>query len=199
MGEAEKFHYIYSCDLDINVQLKIGSLEGKREQKSYKAVLEDPMLKFSGLYQETCSDLYVTCQVFAEGKPLALPVRTSYKAFSTRWNWNEWLKLPVKYPDLPRNAQVALTIWDVYGPGKAVPVGGTTVSLFGKYGMFRQGMHDLKVWPNVEADGSEPTKTPGRTSSTLSEDQMSRLAKVKKNSWNRWKALSDACCSRNAL
>lgn len=46
--------------------------------------------------------------------------------------------------------------------------------------MFRQGMHDLKVWPNVEADGSEPTKTPGRTSSTLSEDQMSRLAKVKK-------------------
>ncbi|XP_023959415.1 phosphatidylinositol 3-kinase catalytic subunit type 3 isoform X1 [Trachemys scripta elegans] len=177
MGEAEKFYYVYSCDLDINVQLKIGSLEGKREQKSYKAVLEDPMLKFSGLYQETCSDLYVTCQVFAEGKPLALPVRTSYKAFSTRWNWNEWLKLPVKYPDLPRNAQVALTIWDVYGPGKAVPVGGTTVSLFGKYGMFRQGMHDLKVWPNVEADGSEPTKTPGRTSSTLSEDQMSRLAK----------------------
>ncbi|XP_027432532.1 phosphatidylinositol 3-kinase catalytic subunit type 3 isoform X2 [Zalophus californianus] len=180
MGEAEKFHYIYSCDLDINVQLKIGSLEGKREQKSYKAVLEDPMLKFSGLYQETCSDLYVTCQVFAEGKPLALPVRTSYKAFSTRWNWNEWLKLPVKYPDLPRNAQVALTVWDVYGPGKAVPVGGTTVSLFGKYGMFRQGMHDLKVWPNVEADGSEPTKTPGRTSSTLSEDQMSRLAKLTK-------------------
>ncbi|XP_063133637.1 phosphatidylinositol 3-kinase catalytic subunit type 3 isoform X3 [Rattus norvegicus] len=180
MGEAEKFHYIYSCDLDINVQLKIGSLEGKREQKSYKAVLEDPMLKFSGLYQETCSDLYVTCQVFAEGKPLALPVRTSYKPFSTRWNWNEWLKLPVKYPDLPRNAQVALTIWDVYGPGRAVPVGGTTVSLFGKYGMFRQGMHDLKVWPNVEADGSEPTRTPGRTSSTLSEDQMSRLAKLTK-------------------
>uniref|UniRef100_A0A803W1G3 Phosphatidylinositol 3-kinase catalytic subunit type 3 n=1 Tax=Ficedula albicollis TaxID=59894 RepID=A0A803W1G3_FICAL len=158
-----------------------GSLEGKREQKSYKALLEDPMLKFSGLYQETCSDLYVTCQVFAEGKPLALPVRTSYKAFSTRWNWNEWLKLPVKYPDLPRNAQVALTIWDVYGPGKAVPVGGTTVSLFGKYGMFRQGMHDLKVWPNVEADGSEPTKTPGRTSSTVSEDQMSRLAKLTKS------------------
>uniref|UniRef100_A0A2K6GM54 Phosphatidylinositol 3-kinase catalytic subunit type 3 n=2 Tax=Propithecus coquereli TaxID=379532 RepID=A0A2K6GM54_PROCO len=143
MGEAEKFHYIYSCDLDINVQLKIGSLEGKREQKSYKAVLEDPMLKFSGLYQETCSDLYVTCQVFAEGKPLALPVRTSYKAFSTRWK----------------------------------PLG---FSLPFLHGMFRQGMHDLKVWPNVEADGSEPTKTPGRTSSTLSEDQMSRLAKLTK-------------------
>ncbi|XP_078252184.1 phosphatidylinositol 3-kinase catalytic subunit type 3 [Rhinoraja longicauda] len=181
MGDTEKFCHVYSCDLDINVQLRCdGSLEGKREQKSYKALLEDPLLKFSGLYQESCSDLYVTGQVFAEGKPLALPVRTSYKAFSTRWNWNEWLKLPVKYPDLPRSAQVALTIWDVYGPGKAVPIGGTTVTLFGKYGMFRQGMHDLKVWPNVEADGSEPTKTAGRTTSNVSEDQMSRLAKLTK-------------------
>uniref|UniRef100_A0A8C5LV57 Phosphatidylinositol 3-kinase catalytic subunit type 3 n=1 Tax=Leptobrachium leishanense TaxID=445787 RepID=A0A8C5LV57_9ANUR len=177
MAEADKFNYVYSWELNVAVELKIGSLEGKREPKSYRAVLEDPMLRFSGLYQDQCSDLYVTCQVFADGKPLALPVRTSYKAFSTRWNWNEWLTLPVKYPDLPRNAQVALTIWDIYGPGKSVPVGGTTVSLFGKYGMFRQGMHDLKVWPNVEADGSEPTTTPGRTSSSASEDQMSRLAK----------------------
>lgn len=68
-----------------------GSLEGKREQKSYKSLLEDPMLRFSGLYQESCSDLYVTCQVFAEGKPLALPVRTSYKAFSTRWKWVHYI------------------------------------------------------------------------------------------------------------
>uniref|UniRef100_A0A8C9BC11 C2 PI3K-type domain-containing protein n=1 Tax=Phocoena sinus TaxID=42100 RepID=A0A8C9BC11_PHOSS len=166
MGEAEKFHCVYRRDLDISVQFNTGSLEGKREQKSYKAVLEHPVWKFSGLYQKTCSDLYVTCQVFAEGKPLALPVRPSYKAFSMRWNWNEWLNLPVKYPDWPRNAQVA------------VSVGGPTVSRFGKYGMFCQGMHDLKVWPNVEADGSEPTKTAGRTSSALSEHQVSSLAKL---------------------
>lgn len=49
-------------------------------------------------------------------------------------SWNEWLRLPVKYPDLPQSAQVALTVWDIYGPGRAVPVGGTTVTLFGKYG-----------------------------------------------------------------
>uniref|UniRef100_A0A3Q3JRV4 Phosphatidylinositol 3-kinase catalytic subunit type 3 n=1 Tax=Monopterus albus TaxID=43700 RepID=A0A3Q3JRV4_MONAL len=174
--DTDKFNYVYSCDLDINVQLKIGSLEGKREQKSYKVLLEDPMLRFSGLYQDNCSDLYVTCQVFAEGKPLALPVRTSYKAFSTPGG----LGLPVKYPDLPQSAQVALTVWDIYGPGRAVPVGGTTVTLFGKYGMFRQGMHDLKVWPGVEGDGGEPTTTPGRTSSSLAEDQMGRLAKLTK-------------------
>lgn len=45
--------------------------------------------------------------------------------------------------------------------------------------MFRQGMHDLKVWPGVEGDGGENTMTPGRTSSTLAEDQMGRLAKVR--------------------
>lgn len=44
--------------------------------------------------------------------------------------------------------------------------------------MFRQGMHDLKVWPGVEGDGADPTATPGRTSSNLTEDQMGRLAKV---------------------
>lgn len=40
----------------------------------------------------------------------------------------------------------------------------------------RQGMHDLKVWPNIEADGSRPTTTPGKTSGK--EDEMGRLAKV---------------------
>ena len=28
-----------------------------------------------------------------------------------------------------------MTVYDIYGPGKAVPVGGTTVSLFGKRGL----------------------------------------------------------------
>ena len=37
-------------------------------------------------------------------------------------------------------------------------------------------MHDLKVWPGVEADGQHCTSTPGK--STAGEDQMSRLAKV---------------------
>ena len=43
----------------------------------------------------------------------------------------------------------------------------------------RRGMHDLKVWPGVEADGGKPTSTPGK--STTGEDQMSRLAKVLSN------------------
>ena len=37
-------------------------------------------------------------------------------------------------------------------------------------------MHDLHVWPDVEADGGHPSQTPGKTSDP--EDKMSSLAKV---------------------
>lgn len=54
------------------------------------------------------------------------------------YSWNEWVTLPVMFSDLPRNAQLALTIYDTVGPAKIQPVGGTTISLFGKHGVFRQ-------------------------------------------------------------
>ncbi len=43
--------------------------------------------------------------------------------------------------------------------------------------MLRQGIDDLRVWPGVEADGSEQTKTPGKQGSS-SDDIMDKLAKV---------------------
>ncbi|XP_071166399.1 phosphatidylinositol 3-kinase catalytic subunit type 3-like isoform X3 [Mytilus edulis] len=175
---TDRFNYVYSCDLDVNVQIKIGTLEGERQRPSYQELLNDPMLKFSGAYQEGHSDLYVTCRIYSDGRPLSLAVSTSYKAFSTRWNWNEWITLPLKFSDLPRNAMMAMTIWDIYGTNKAIPVGGTAISLFGKRGTFRKGMIDLKVWPNVEADPQNHSTTPGKTKDT--NDQMSRLAKLSK-------------------
>lgn len=62
-----------------------GTLDGSRERQQYDKLLEDPMLKFSGLHQQEKADLMVVCQVFADGEPLALSVSTSYKAFSVRW------------------------------------------------------------------------------------------------------------------
>lgn len=47
-------------------------------------------------------------------------------------SWNEWLTFPIKYADLPASAQCAITVWDTIGPRKVVPVGGTTLRLFGK-------------------------------------------------------------------
>ncbi|XP_076350143.1 phosphatidylinositol 3-kinase 59F isoform X2 [Tachypleus tridentatus] len=177
-----KFNYIHSCDLAVSFRIKIGTLEGRRDRPSYQALIDDPLLKYSGMYEEKCSDMYVMCQVFTDGKPLSLPVQTSYKPFTTRWNWNEWLALPVKFSDLPRDALLACTVWDVYGPRKAVPVGGTTVSLFGKHGALRQGIHDLRLWPADQADGSTQTSTPGKSFS--SKERMNRLAKLSKKHRN---------------
>ncbi|CAK1581330.1 unnamed protein product [Parnassius mnemosyne] len=175
----DKFYYVYSSSLDYKVEIKIGTLEGKRTKPEYDKLLSDPMLKFSGLYQEGCSDLYVTCQVLCDGLPLALPVTTSYKAFTNRWNWNEWITLPVFFSDLPRNAILALTIYDCAGPGKVMIVGGTTISLFGKHGMLRQGMFDLRVWPGVEGSEKTPGKAPDR-----GKEQMQKLAKLAKKHRN---------------
>ncbi|XP_055931311.1 phosphatidylinositol 3-kinase catalytic subunit type 3-like [Argiope bruennichi] len=179
---SQTFNYVYSCNMNCNFKIKIGTLEGQPPKPSYKALIENPMLKFSGLCQDKCSDLYVTCEVFADNQPLAFPVQTSYKAFTTRWNWNEWLTLPVKFCELPRNALLALTVWDILEPNVSVAVGGATVSIFGKYGALRQGMHDLRLWNGVEADGSLNTKTPGKID--CSKEQMSKLSKLTKRHRN---------------
>lgn len=64
---------------------------------------------------------------------------SKYLSFS----WNEWVTLPVQYNDLPRTAQLALTIYDCAGPNRLIPVGGTTISFYSKHGLFRQVFIDF--------------------------------------------------------
>ena len=157
-----------------------GTLEGKREKKDIKAVLDNPLLQFSGLYQSEYSDLYVVCEVYANGHPICMPTRTAYKAFTTRWNWNEWIELPLRYKDLPRNAMLGFTIYDILGPRKEVAVGGTTIFLFGEHGCLRKGFRDLRVWNDKEADCSILNTTPGEPLAGKEGSEMSRLTKLVK-------------------
>ena len=71
-----------------------------------------------------------------------------YKHFTKRWEWNEWVKLPVKYSDLPRTARLAVTGYDCCGGSdkRQVAVGSTTVTMFTKNGTLRQGPADLRIW-----------------------------------------------------
>lgn len=182
---SDKFFYVYSSSLDTRIQVKIGTLEGKRHRPEYDELLLDPLLKYSGLYESggIRGDLAASLQVWAGGRPLALPVHTAYKHFTTRWNWNQWVYLPLSYTDLPRDAQLCITLYDCAGPGRQIPVGGTTISLFGKHGVYRQGMLDLRVWPGIEADGNIPTSTPGKARDH-GKEQMQRLAKLVKKHRN---------------
>lgn len=58
--------------------------------------------------------------------------------FSFDFSWNEWVTLPHLFNELPRTAMLAITILDCAGAGQMTVIGGTTISLFGKNGVFRQ-------------------------------------------------------------
>uniref|UniRef100_H2YNJ4 Phosphatidylinositol 3-kinase catalytic subunit type 3 n=1 Tax=Ciona savignyi TaxID=51511 RepID=H2YNJ4_CIOSA len=182
-----RFHYVYSCDLDVNITIKICSLEGSRPKRKFQELLDDPYLKFSDsgeIEQEQDSHMYATVQIFDDNNPICLPVQTAYRHYTTSagrslHSWNEWLRLPVRFSELPRHAVATVTVWDTHGPGKALPVGGSTIPLFGKYGTFKKGRHDICIWPDVVADGRTPTSTPYKAPPHASK-QMTRLAKLTK-------------------
>lgn len=183
-----RFQYIYSCEVNLNVYIKLCSLEGQRQITNYKDLLEDPVRALGTLNDDDDDeggkdggDMYATAQIFSEGEPICLPVQTKYKYSNsnTLHSWNEWIKLPLRYMDLPRDSLLAITIWAIVGPNKSEPVGGSTISLFGKHGTLRQGMLDLCVWPDVKASGKEPTSTPYKAPCKEGH-QMPRLSKLKK-------------------
>ena len=173
--EISNFHYIHSCDLKSNVKIKISNLVGKLAQPDYERVIENPILRFAGRNQSRVPDLLVSAVVRAGDTGLHIPVTTAYKNFTTRWEWNQWLTLPIKFCDLPEDSLLCLTIWDCNGPGEREAIGGTSVSLFGRKGLFRSGQMDLVVWPGV-AGGEE---SPGKLRDT-DKEQYHRLAKLSK-------------------
>lgn len=179
MKTLEDYLYcVYSSSLDLKVQVKIGSLKGVHPVPEYDQILADPMIKFSGLHEKTSADLMVECQVFSNGRPISLPVYTAHKAspFTTRC---DWITLPLKYSDLPRDALLAITLYDCVGAAAMKPVGGTTISFFSKHGVFRQGMIDLRVWLDCVADGSNQSITPGKACHD-GKKQIIKLAKLAK-------------------
>ncbi|KAG8929907.1 Phosphatidylinositol (PI) 3-kinase [Tulasnella sp. 418] len=171
------FTFARLSDINLQVTFRISQLEGIRKPRPYSELLEKPELRFAGVQSEGLSDIYVTCQLVADNKPLTIPYRTSFKAFNNTYTWNEWITFPIKYCDLPLNSQITFTVWDIENPRTAVPVGGTTFRLFGKKWTLRRGKHRLLLWPGQEADGSVETRTPSKIGL---KDEMGRLEKLVK-------------------
>lgn len=111
-------------------------------------------------------ELYVTAQIWADSKPLTVPVQTAYKSFKNVRLWNEWLRLPVTYANLPLSAQLAITVWDL-SPAEvtdtnlhAVPFGGTTIPLFDRDNTLQTGRQRCRIHRFQAADGLANTTTP---------------------------------------
>ena len=67
----------------------------------------------------------------------------------------------MRISDLPRNSLLAITVWDLNTRDHDVPVAGSTISLFDRYGEFRQGQYEIRMWPNKMANCNLNTSTPG--------------------------------------
>lgn len=99
-------------------------------------------------------DLFVTCQLFADGEPLCLPEGTSRHGLVGRPAWNEWLTLPITVDALPQSTVAIFTVWDV-GP---VALGSTTIPVFSETsGKLRKGRKKMLLWLNQAGDPSDGT------------------------------------------
>jgi phosphatidylinositol 3-kinase len=93
-------------------------------------------------------------------------VTTKYKVFKNSRSWNEWLTLPTSYANLPQDAQLAITVWDLSPDGgprsvlHRVPFGGTTIPLFDEDNTLLTGKQRCTIYRNRAADGMSSTKTP---------------------------------------
>ena len=105
-------------------------------------------------------------QLWADSKPLTVPVQTAYRAFTKSRTWNEWLELPINISDLPLSSQLAITVWDLSpaggegARGHAIPFGGTTVPLFDNDNTLQKGRQKCKIYRHKAADGLSSSKTP---------------------------------------
>lgn len=137
-------------------------------------------------------------QLWADSKPLTVPVQTAYRAFTKARTWNEWLELPISISDLPLSSQLAITVWDLSpaggegAQGHAIPFGGTTVPLFDNDSTLQKGRQKCKIYRHKAADGFSSSRTPAvppprrnrgtgagtRHSLTHDEEELERLEKL---------------------
>ena len=70
-GRDESYYYVYSCDLNQRVKIRIGSLEGNVPEKDFEELLNDPIAPFR---REQL--VLISAEVYSDGVSVALPVHT---------------------------------------------------------------------------------------------------------------------------
>ncbi|APA11136.1 hypothetical protein sscle_07g059060 [Sclerotinia sclerotiorum 1980 UF-70] len=162
----EPFSFATSEALEIPVNIRIVNLEGEQTPIPFSTLIKRPDLRHIGSNVSSHSDLYVTVQLWADSKPLTVPVQTAYKPFKNERKWNEWLTLPINCSTIPLSSQLAITVWDLSptggdgAQGHAVPFGGTTLRLFDKENQLQKGRQKCFLHRRKAADGLDSSSTP---------------------------------------
>ncbi|KAJ1031605.1 hypothetical protein NDA13_001996 [Ustilago tritici] len=174
--DRDFYSFVRLSDLDLNLTFRISSLQGTLDRISRTQLLEKPEARHWGAQHSRFPDLIVECRLFSDNKPLSVPVKTAYKPFRNKHQWNEWITLPYKLCDLPLGAQLTFTIYDVASSNTTRVIGGTTLPLFSKKGTLKSAQYRLFVWKGVKGDGSVETATPSKVGEM--KDEMGRLEKL---------------------
>ena len=97
-ADRANFVFVHSCDLEAHIRVKVGTLEGSLKRLTYEDLLADPVVKYSGRNSAKCPDLMLEAYVAHDddGRAMHVPVTTAYKHFDVRFEWNEWLKFPIR-------------------------------------------------------------------------------------------------------
>ena len=111
--------------------------------------------------------MFVECTLCGnDGTVLCDPIRTQYKPLPRMHAWNQWLAFPVKYRELPSDAFLCITVWDVFSPTTKTPIGGVAVPLVNHMGKLKTGKQQVQLWAHREADMDARTyalsSTPGQ-------------------------------------
>ncbi|EPQ26286.1 uncharacterized protein PFL1_06221 [Pseudozyma flocculosa PF-1] len=174
--DRDFYSFARITDLNLNLTFRISSLQGSLPRLSRLEQLHRPHARNWGVHRADYPDLYVECRLYSDNKPLSLPVKTAYRHFRNNHVWSEWITLPYKLSDLPLNAQLAFTVYDVAASATTRVVGGTTFRLFSKKGTLKKAQQRLYLWQGAEGDGSAETSTPSKVGSV--QDEMGRLEKL---------------------
>ncbi|RKP08211.1 atypical PIKK PI3K protein kinase [Thamnocephalis sphaerospora] len=119
-------------------------------------------------------ELYVSCQLFSGSRELSPLMRTAYKSFKTRWAWNEWIVLPHSYRELPADAWLALSVWEICGPQNTRVAASTAFPLFTKHSVLRSGRQKLLLWQDAKPD---LVKTPSKSPQHDAMDHLEKMVK----------------------
>ncbi|CCG84246.1 protein of unknown function [Taphrina deformans PYCC 5710] len=173
------YSYLPSHQLKIPFDIKVNGLELTPSAAPLSSeIYANPSIAFIGANTKAAFEFYLTLELWSDNKNLWPQSQTRYRANnSAKVTWDEHLEF-CDIQDLPRNSQLAITVWDLKGPGEKYAYAGTTVSLYDKEGVLKKGRQKLLLHKNKRADPDMETSTPAASTETTELDRLEELMKA---------------------
>ena len=110
--------------------------------------LVSPVLSMLASTDVTRSSSNSSSLTSPQPQPRAVPAftaRTAHRNFGSQCIWGERVALPVLYRDVPKDALLLVSVWDVQGPSRAVPLAAGLLPVYTRRGLLRQGRRKVTL------------------------------------------------------